>query len=122
VSVTPEDGLKYEIAKCAWQVAGHISTAACLAVMLVLRTRTGEGGDWYKEIRALSAAKRDIDPDTRDPMLRNLLEYAEGVFDGTKQDRITNEALYFSHPEIPQWFETEGKERTASLALMVFWK
>lgn len=124
-----DDFVKSQIALTAWRAAGHISTPAALSVMFVLRTRTGENGDWLKTIEDADLLyeqvhnySRPMYPDPRDPRLKEILDLVDSVYDGTRQDRFTGGGIYWYAPDSCPWGEVNGREITGSVGGFVLFK
>lgn len=118
-----EDGLKWELALMGWRAGKNISLNASLAAMFVCRNRFLAGlrdGDWLKNIRAIPVGS--VDPDIRQPDFTEVLAIVDSVFDGTRRDTLTVGGLYFSTPDMPDWFLKTDKERVSALQTMVIYK
>jgi hypothetical protein len=107
--MTADDYCRGRLVDVAWQVAGKISFPAAVAVMFVIRNvvERNKDNNWIRAIDETYAGGAYSEPDTRDPEFQKLLEVVDSVYEGTKVDSISNNALYFE--------SGEGREECASV-------
>ena len=108
--MTGEEIIKGLALVAAWKHEHQNGVNGMLAVLFVLRNRVNDGwfnGDWMLNVEALFNSGPDdwtvntqgIEegsfPDVREPSFIKLMQYIDGVFDGTQTDTLTDGALYF---------------------------
>jgi hypothetical protein len=108
--MTPQDVIRVELAMLAWREAfRHGGVKNMLAVAFVVRNRVNAGwlaGDWMKVIAHhddYSSAKMvhpehytDMEvPDFHHRAVRDLLVEVDFIFDGTRDDDLTEGSLYY---------------------------
>jgi hypothetical protein len=104
--MTGEEITKSLALVAAWKHEHHNGVNGMLAVLLVLRNRVNEGwfnGDWMQNIGSLLRHTWDSPtiegesdlPDVREPNFIKLIQYIDGIFDGTQPDSLTDGSLYF---------------------------
>lgn len=102
--MTNKDFIKSEICRLSYSDAGNISANAVLAVAFVLRNRVNAGwGDWLSVLNSRGDFLADHDYlsksrvfDPREPVLRQVIERIDGVYDGSIEDKITAGGLYYA--------------------------
>ena len=103
----------------AWREARKEGFNGMLGVLFVLRNRAQAGwndGNWLKIMEDMETSEPWSFPDTREPTFQRLLQWVDGVYDGTTEDKITNGALYHYNPILA------GIERCAVVGGMLFYK
>jgi len=92
--MTVDEYNKSQLVRVAWQYAGKISFPACVAVLFCLRNQVEKNGDndW---LRVTAQYPLDGFIDARDPDFINVLNVVDSVYDNTRVDTISNDAVYF---------------------------
>jgi len=115
-----------------------------LAVLFLVRRRADQwyAGDWVKTITAHNqfssmVIKGDPEtvwyPDSREPNFQKILQYVDGIYDGSTLDNLTNGALYYSDLNSPAfqkggWFDVnivqkpDEHPRTAQVGTTTYFK
>jgi len=124
--MTSDDYVRSKLLSFAWRAASHVSKNAIVCVMFVVRTRVGEERNWIGVLNKLEKdaplPNSDVE-DIRDPQFTSLLEYVDGIVDGTKQDRWTMGAEYWFDGKLDhKWFDLLSKQRVGNLEGLVFYK
>jgi len=91
-----------------------------LGIMFMIRNRVNAGwcgGDWLKVLDDRPEQVVHF-PDVRDPSFQRVLQEADGVYDGSTADTLTNGALYCGSLSRPYL----GHERVAQIGTLTFWK
>ena len=124
--MTSDDYVRAKLLSFAYRSGMHVSKNAVVAIMLVVRNRVDqdEARDWLGVIRKLEDEtniwRQDV-KDVRDPQFISLLEYVDGIYDGTKSDRWTCGATYF-YDGGAYWFDLAAKERVGSVEGLILFK
>lgn len=116
--MTGIDFIKACAALLAWRDGSKEGFDGMLAVLFVIRNRAQAGwagGDWLKIVEELSEENTLYYPDTREPNFQRLLQWVDGVYDGTIEDKITNGAKYYYNPAM-------AAERCAVVGGMTFYR
>lgn len=120
--MTVSDFEKGLAALLAWREERSNGANGMLAVLFVVRNRAKAGwsnGDWCKIIEAhnqfssmsvVGDSQTVLYPDVRDPAFLQILQTVDSVYDDTRQDLLTNGALYYADLSSPAytkggWFD-----------------
>jgi len=114
----PNDYVKSLAVLLAWREEAVNGVNGCLGVLFVIRNRATAGweqGDWF----AIMTAKNQFSsmtvlgdgqttkyPEMHDPVFNKLLQYVDGVYDGTTQDTLTQGAVYYADISSPYFNQT----------------
>jgi hypothetical protein len=115
----------------AWREERSNGVNGCLGVLFVVRNRATagwSGGNWSKIIEGHNQfssmsvsgdSQTVVYPDVRDPKFLQLLQVVDSVYDGERQDLLTNGALYYADLNSPGytrggWFDRNVIQNSAS--------
>jgi hypothetical protein len=92
----------------AWREERSNGVNGMMGVLFVVNNRAKagwSGGNWTRVIEAhnqfssisvLGDSQTVAYPDVRDPMFMQVLQAVDSVYDGERQDKLTNGALYYA--------------------------
>lgn len=106
----------------AWREERSNGVNGMMGVIFVLRNRAKAGwnsGSWIKNIDAknqfssisvIGDSQTVVYPDPRDPSFQQLMQIVDTIYDGTREDNLTNGALYYADMGSPAynkggWFD-----------------
>lgn len=93
----------------AWSEGRKYGFNGMLGILFVIRNRAQQNqfnGDWLKIIYSIGTEDNSY-PDVREPEFQRLLQWVDGVYDGTVEDKITNGATYYSTMNVGPDFQRE---------------
>lgn len=127
--MTTDDFIKAQIALVAW-LGGHAGGPNAMLGIAFLIKRTADecNGDWKEAIEFHHPGEKDNGsyqlPDIRDPEFTAFLRTVDSVYNGSREDKITNRATHYVVSENKDnWFPTHSLfERTAKVGPVEFYR
>lgn len=126
--------IKAQAALLAWRDGHRNGVNGMLGVLFVVRRQTKLCGDnWMQIIRNRTDCEHEW-PDVRDPEFQTLLQLVDSVYDGTKTDKLTNEATSYAEtgtpdniciirqPQVYTAFHVESLCRVAQIGTLEFYR
>jgi len=99
-----DDFIKAQCCLLAWRDGHGYGANAMIGILHVIRNRTtANGGDWLVTVQdscndahfgRLQPPAGGY-PDVRDPVFQILLDVVDSIYDGTRLDRLTNDANHY---------------------------
>lgn len=118
--------VKSLLVSLAWDAASHISFPAVAAVMFCVKNQVdaNKDGDWLRVIDKLAreGGFPNRTKDVRSPDFQNTLEIVDHVYDGSKEDRVTNGGVRWAETGQPFWWSDPVKERVGTVAGLEVYK
>jgi hypothetical protein len=119
-----DDFVKALLVQIAWRDCQKFGFANQVGVLLCLRNQTEQlyDGNWLAAVNHTLAGDTFLDAladDVRDPNFQKLLQAVDGVYDGTRTDKLTDGALWW---RVPDSLSPVGAERTAVVGRVVYYK